>query len=384
MEDEENDFISWLSQDPFFRLCSIVECLCWLLFFLFALFIFCLCWKFCFKGKRKLSLGSPEAFDTFELRRLASDDSKPVSLLNDNTYVAPLKNIPHRLWFKRLVMILTSSFFGFFFMVIGLAIAIPYLMPHFLFVPEDCDGHWCQFVPGSINKIVNTTSGNTISIRYFPANVSGTFYEKNISLMYSNPNAGYTTRSPYVYHKLSYYGISVYAWDYPGYMLSSGSPTFESVMEAARAVLAFISRDSNRPEDNIVLLGRSLGGAVSLSLAKEKGTKAMILLNPLDSLKSLLGDCCPLSGWASGLNFGNHFDAREALAAFKGCLLQFSAQDDAIIYYKRQKQLFFEMSSVKKKRCSIFVRGSGGHNVDQWENTSFLKALNIYLQRIDL
>ena len=205
------------------------------------------------------------------------------------------------------------------------------------------------------------------------------------SLLYSNPNAGYTTRGYQVYEKLAAFGISVYAWDYPGYMLSSGSPSYASVMEAGHAVLRFVAAHSiKRPED-VILLGRSLGGAVSIALAEEHHSKALVLFNPLDSLRLLLGDCCVLSGWASGLHYAaGHFDAARSLSPFRGCLFQYAAEDDVIIYFQRQHKLFFDYADHKQRNCSVFVKGTCmGHNDDQWEQDSFVKALNLYFQKLN-
>ena len=190
-----------------------------------------------------------------------------------------------------------------------------------------------------------------------------------------------------MYEKLALLGVNVYAWDYPGYMLSTGSPNYTSVMEAGETVLQFVAAHSiKRPED-VILLGRSLGGAVSIALSQQFRSKALVLLNPLDSLQSLLGDCCVLSGWASGLYYGNgrHFDAAESLSQFNGCLFQYAAEDDVIVYFQRQQRLFFEYSEKKQKQCSVFVKGKCmGHNDDQWELDSFVKAINVYFSRLNI
>ena len=203
--------------------------------------------------------------------------------------------------------------------------------------------------------------------------------------MYSNPNAGYTTRGYESYEKLSLFGISVYAWDYPGYMLSSGRPNYTSVLEAGEAVLNFVAAHSIRKPEDVVLLGRSLGGAVSIALAQKFGSRNLILVNSLDSLQLLLADCCVLSGWASGLNYAKgHFDAAESLASFDGCLFQYAAENDAIVDFRRQRRLFFDDSAYKREQCSVFVEGNGlGHNDDQWGQNSFVKALNVYFEKVN-
>ena len=181
--------------------------------------------------------------------------------------------------------------------------------------------------------------------------------------MYSNPNAGSTMRSGATYERLALFGVSVYAWDYPGYGLSGGNPDYASVMEAAETALDFVATHSGHPPEDVILMGRSLGGAVSIGLSGKFGSKALMLLNSLDSLRLLLGDCCLLSGWASGLSYaGGHFDAAASLSHFRGCLFQYAATDDEIVYYRRQRDLFYRDSPNKRENCSVFVSGEGmGH-----------------------
>ena len=135
--------------------------------------------------------------------------------------------------------------------------------------------------------------------------------------MFSNGNGGYINsyRTDPTYKRLANFGISVYAWDYPGYDLSSGSPTYGSVMEAGNAVLRYVAALSTKPPEDVILMGYSLGGAVSLTLAQEHNSNALVLVNSLDSLRYLLGDCCLLSGWATGLHYAtDHFDAAGSLS----------------------------------------------------------------------
>ena len=202
--------------------------------------------------------------------------------------------------------------------------------------------------------------------------------------MYSNPNAGSTMESGETYERLALFGVSVYAWDYPGYGLSGGTPDYASVMEAAETALDFVADHSGHPPEDVVLIGRSLGGAVSIGLSRKFGSKALMLLNSLDSLRLLLADCCLLSGWASGLSYaGGHFDAAASLSHFRGCLFQYAATEDEIVYYRRQRDLFYRDSPEKREECSVFVSGEGMlHNSNQWGEGYFLSAFHDYFQKL--
>src|SRR4051794_34681504 len=70
--------------------------------------------------------------------------------------------------------------------------------------------------------------------------------------------------------------VSVFAWDYRGYGRSEGSPFETNVLSDARtAQLWLAERAGVRPED-VVVYGRSLGGAVAVGLAAEHPVRGMV------------------------------------------------------------------------------------------------------------
>jgi len=386
---DANGVAGWIDRDPFFRICILVEVIGWTVVALIASCCLCVARRICRRGKYSPSSTTTTSTNVNEVQQrdtpFGGHDTHTAGVAD--TEFAPSSSSRSACLLRFFASLAIAVLVGFTLMVALVAIFIPFVMPNMLYMPVDCEGDmFCSRVPGTENFFVTTESGNNVSIRLFPANPSGKYYQKRFSLMYSNPNGGYTTQAFYVYEKLSQFGINVYAWDYPGYKLSTGTPTYTSVMEAGEAVLRFVAAHSiKRPED-VILLGRSLGGAVAIALAQRFRSKALVLLNPLDSLQSLLGDCCVLSGWASGLHYASgHFDAAASLSYFDGCLFHYAADEDVIVYYQRQRKLFFEYSGNKDKRCSVFVKGKCmGHNNDQWELDSFVKAMNVYLTRLDI
>jgi len=57
--------------------------------------------------------------------------------------------------------------------------------------------------------------------------------------------------------------------EYPGYGLSAGSPTEQSVYDDCASVLRFMTHIMGVPEERIILMGRSIGSGVAVKLAKE-------------------------------------------------------------------------------------------------------------------
>jgi pimeloyl-ACP methyl ester carboxylesterase len=72
-------------------------------------------------------------------------------------------------------------------------------------------------------------------------------------------------------------GVSVFAWDYRGYGHSGGKPSEKNLLADARAAQLWLANHEGiRPED-VVLYGRSLGGAVAVGLASEHSVRGMVL-----------------------------------------------------------------------------------------------------------
>jgi pimeloyl-ACP methyl ester carboxylesterase len=79
----------------------------------------------------------------------------------------------------------------------------------------------------------------------------------------------------------------VLMFDYRGYGRSEGVPTVEGILQDARAARILLAHRAAVPEVQIVLMGRSLGGAVVVQLAAETPARGLILESSFSSLKDV-------------------------------------------------------------------------------------------------
>ena len=77
--------------------------------------------------------------------------------------------------------------------------------------------------------------------------------------------------------------VSILIFDYRGYGKSEGSPDEAGILMDARAARTWLARRTDRAEQEIVLMGRSMGGAVAVDLAQD-GARGLILENTFSSL----------------------------------------------------------------------------------------------------
>ena len=88
-------------------------------------------------------------------------------------------------------------------------------------------------------------------------------------------------------------GVAVLVFDYRGYGRSGGRPSEEGIIADARAARAWLAQRTAVPEEEIVVLGESLGGAVAVHLAAEDGAGALVLESTFTSLADMGAELYP-------------------------------------------------------------------------------------------
>ena len=73
-------------------------------------------------------------------------------------------------------------------------------------------------------------------------------------------------------------------FDFRGYGRSEGTPNEQGILQDARAARAWLARRTGMAERDIILFGRSLGGAVAVDLAAADGARALVLVSTFTSL----------------------------------------------------------------------------------------------------
>src|SRR5439155_9610288 len=110
-------------------------------------------------------------------------------------------------------------------------------------------------------------------------------------------------------------------FDYRGYGKSEGVPTEEGLLRDAQAARRWLAQRTGVRESQMVLMGRSLGGAVAVHLAAEGGARGLILESTFSSLPDVAAEHLPwlLPYWM----MTQRFDSAEKIKRYQGPLLQF-------------------------------------------------------------
>lgn len=114
------------------------------------------------------------------------------------------------------------------------------------------------------------------------------------TLLYSHGNAEDIGDLTEVFNALAQSGISVLAYDYPGYGLSGGKPSENGCYEAAETCYSFLTIQKKITPENIIILGRSVGSGPACYLAEKYPVRGLILESGFLSAQRVITRVCLL------------------------------------------------------------------------------------------
>jgi hypothetical protein len=169
---------------------------------------------------------------------------------------------------------------------------------------------------------------------------------------------------------------SVLVFDYRGYGKSRGTPSeLGCVADGLAAQQWLAERTGVLPED-IVLIGRSLGGAVCTAAATERGARCLVLENTFARLSDVAAYQYP---WLPVRQLmRNRYDSLARIANYRGPLLQLHGTRDRVVPAKFARQLYNACPSTRKR----FYTVRGGRHYDATP-LPFYAALGQFLGEID-
>ncbi len=167
--------------------------------------------------------------------------------------------------------------------------------------------------------------------------------------------------------------LTVLIFDYRGYGRSEGTASIEGVLQDARAAHAALVRRASVPETQVVLMGRSLGGAVVVQLAAETPPRGLILQSTFSSLKDVAAHHYPALAW---LVPADKLNSVKRIAGYKGPLLQSHGDADRTIPFALGRKLF---EAAREPKRFVTIPG-GDHNDPQ--TPEYYRQLNDFLDAL--
>jgi fermentation-respiration switch protein FrsA (DUF1100 family) len=153
----------------------------------------------------------------------------------------------------------------------------------------------------------------------------------------------------------------VLVFDYRGYGRSEGLPDEPGILADARAARAWLAERTGKQEQDLVLMGRSLGAGVMVHLAAKDGARALILQSAFSSLPDVAGYHYP---WLPAqLLMRTRLNAAAEIGSYKGPLLQTHGTNDGVVPIQFGRRLFEAATTADKE----FIELPGyDHNDPDW------------------
>ena len=196
---------------------------------------------------------------------------------------------------------------------------------------------------------IEVADGERIHGWYFP--VEG----GSVVTMLCHGNAGNISHRLETAEFLTSLGVSVLFFDYRGYGQSDGKPSEENAYADAEAAHRWLTSDKGFQAEQVLIFGRSLGGAVAVELATRVPCRALIVESSFSSITDVGKRMFPYMPVGLLLTF--KFDSASKIATLNCPKLITHSPDDEIVPYDLGRRLFEAAAEPKQ-----WVELSGGHN----------------------
>ncbi len=187
-------------------------------------------------------------------------------------------------------------------------------------------------------------------------------------ILYFGGNADDATQ--FVVYTKALQGYDMVAFNYRGYVQSTGTPSEEALFEDALKIY-----DTYAKGRKVVVIGRSLGTGVATYLASKRVVDGLVLLTPYDSILSLAKLKYPF--FPIDLLLNNKFETVNYLPLVKAKIAVIEVENDATIPRYHLEKL---LEAMPRKPLHVILSNTTHGAV--LEHPSFTKELQTILGKI--
>jgi fermentation-respiration switch protein FrsA (DUF1100 family) len=225
-----------------------------------------------------------------------------------------------------------------------------FMQPGMLFYPyKDIDQTPKDWGLAYEDVLLTTADGVSLHAWFLPVKKS------NRVLLFFHGNAGNISHrgdSLEIFHRL---GLNVLIMDYRGYGKSGGKVSETGVYNDAMAAWKYLIEERNYQANEVILFGRSLGGAVAANLASKVRPGALIIESTFSSVRDMANISLPFISRIVWLRY--KFDTETMIKQNQSPLLVLHSVDDEMIPFSLGEKIHAAANSPKE-----FYKMRGGHN----------------------
>ena len=232
------------------------------------------------------------------------------------------------------------------------------------YVPADY-GLVCEEV------LLSTPDGVTLAAWYVPAEGGWR------TVLFCHGNAGNISHRLDTLKMFYELGLNCLIVDYRGYGKSTSKPTEKGTLIDIMAGFQWLNEEKDVRSEELILFGRSLGGSIAATIAKDINPASLVLESAFTSFDDVGAHYYP---WLPVRLFSRFdYNTLEAVKQVVCPVLVIHSPDDEIIPYKFGQQIFAAANEPKQ-----FGNLEGGHNEGFYDNDDLYKQIwENWLQHLD-
>ena len=197
--------------------------------------------------------------------------------------------------------------------------------------------------------IIRASDGLKLSGWFIPAE------RPRATILFCHGNAGNISdrlESIRVFNRLN---LNIFIFDYRGYGRSEGKPSEKGTYLDSEAAYRFLTEDKQIKNDDIIIFGRSLGGAVAAYLARKYNPGSLILEGTFTSALDIAKDIYPYLPVKIISRY--NYNTEDYLNRTKCPVLIIHSSEDRMIPLTHGQRLFESANEPKE-----FLEITGTHN----------------------
>lgn len=198
------------------------------------------------------------------------------------------------------------------------------------------------------------------------------------TLLFLHGNAGNIShRLHFITHLMENLPVDVFIFDYRGYGKSEGSPSEEGVYRDARAAHKYLTESTPLAPEQIILHGRSLGGAVAIDLALEVTAAGLLLESTFSSGNDMARDMFKILPvwWFTTIKF----DSQAKISAVGMPVLMLHGTDDGVVPFRLGKKLF---EAAREPKKFVAIQGADHNDAYLIDARAFFGAIRDFFEQL--
>jgi fermentation-respiration switch protein FrsA (DUF1100 family) len=225
---------------------------------------------------------------------------------------------------------------------------------------------------GLVYEDVTLTTGDNVRLHGWFVTTAA---RPRATLLFLHGNAGNISHRLASLDRFARLGLNVLVIDYRGYGRSEGTPDEAGTYLDAEAAWQYLTGTRGLAADEIIVLGRSLGGAIATHLALTHPPAALIIEATFTSLADLGARHYPWLPVRWLLRY--RYDTLAKIAAVRCPVLIVYGKDDTIVPEEDSLRLFIEAQDPKEH----LVLPGGHENYHSDEPEQYLRGIDGFINR---